>query len=260
MTQINTYKQAEDFFAKCRNKDAGRPLGPTGWRLHRTDDTYVITYCASKIATIHPDNRLVLTGCVANGVSIAIQKVLPIAVVRRSEGHYRAHIRKSDKSSVAYLSSYGLTEWKEWQTKGMRYMPGITIDLTTRTPLDYVEPVRTVDPDARKQWLRDSDRVKKHLKTIAKLGGFVRMIEALEEPRWMYCAISCKDDADLKIMLEALEGGDMLLLAQRVAEHMKRVTYQSMPDTDLQLDIIDGIFANNSLTLRRALGVITSEV
>jgi len=261
MTQITTYKQAEEFFAKARKKDAGRPLGVVGWRLFCNDDIYSINYNDKTFATIHPNNHLVLTGVdVSNGMVIGASKVLPIMVVYRSTDNYRVHIRRAGKAKNTY-GAYGLTSFRDWRTGGLRYIKNLTINLTNRQSVDYVEPVRTVDTDARKQWLRDSDRVKKHLKTIVKLGGFVPLLEALPNLRWQYRTINCQPDSpDLNIMLTALAGGDMQPLVQRVAEHMRRSSYTNPPDTEFQLGVIDAIFTNNSVALRRALGVITSEV
>lgn len=259
MTQITTYKQADEFFSKARNKDAGRPLGVVGWRLFRNGDVYHLNYNDKMFATVHPNNHLVLTGVdVSNGMVNGASKVLPIMMVYRSTDNYRVHIRKEGKPKNTY-DAYGLTTFHDWRTGGLRYIKDLTINLTTRTVVDYVEPVRTVDTDARKDWLRNSARVKKHLKTIAKLGGFDPLVSALPNLRWQYRTIGA-NPADLNIMLTALAGGDTQPLVQRVAEHMRRAAYSLPLSVESQLGIIDDIFDKNSVALRRALGVITSEV
>jgi hypothetical protein len=258
---ITSYNMAANIHAKARKPEAGKPLGPRGWRLHKDGDEYVVYCFGTQVARFLPDNtlRIVLpVGALANPISIGTDKVLPVAIARRSTGHYRLHIRVHDKLDRQVHSShfalYGLSGWSEWTTKGCRVYDGLTIDLATRkaiTPTEIVHKV--VSSDARKEWLSKSGKLKTHLKTIAKLGGFTARVDALRDTHKRRWEIDSPDIFDL--LLAAFRQDDMESLAQGLAVRMFRRSWATMDVSD-QRKFIDKVFSDNSLNLRMALGVI----
>lgn len=258
MTTFTSYQQTTEFFAKARNKEAGRPIGPSGWRLYKDNDVFRITIHASDVAYIMPNDTLVMRmDDPPAGVSMVVQHVLPIMIQRRGKGHYRLHIRKQG-GKPQDLKAYGVNDWAELRTKGLRLSVGLTIDLKTRQPVGYVEPVQVVDSDKRKVWLAQSRKVKRTLKTIAKLGGFQPRIDKLTENRWTYQSLFTASEADLQIIIDAMLNDNIEPLIQRMAETFKKHCYYELNTTEMER-IIDQIFTSNSLALRKALGVIETK-
>lgn len=255
MTTFTSYQQTAEFFAKARNKEAGRPIGPSGWRLYKDNDIFRITIHASDVAYILPNDTLVMRmDDPPAGVSMVVQHVLPILIQRRGKGHYRLHIRKCG-GKPQDLKAYNVDNWADLRTKGLRLSVGLTIDLKSRQPVGYVEPVQVVDSDRRKVWLAQSRKVKRLLKTIVKLDGFKPRIEALQENRWTYPSLFSASEADIQIMVDAMLHDKMEPLIQRVAETFKKHSYYEPNKAEME-SMIDRIFTSNSLELRKALGVI----
>lgn len=264
MTQLLSYEATKAVFATARKPAAGKPLG-SKWRLFKDGDEFVLNVEGSQIARILPDNTLRFTTSVASSSAVmGIHKVLPVMLHRRGKDHHRVHVRAPGVHPT-YLSSYGLTTWRERRTKGHRLYEGLTVSLPDRKVVDYKEPTREVDVDARKEWLRKSMALKTYLKTIAKLGGFTTAYAQLTDRtkeqdvlRWEYGSLFSltEGEEDLATIISALNGGDTQLLVQRVGESMYRNFYHQ-PGTAEQLQHIDNIFTSNSLVLRKALGVIT---
>ena len=264
MTQLLSYEATKAVFDTARKPAAGKPLG-SKWRLFKDGDEFVLNVEGSQIARILPNNTLRFTTSVPSSSAVmGIYKVLPVIFHRRSKDHYRVHVRRSG-SHHSYLSGYGLTTYQELRTEGHRLYDGLTVSLPDRKVVDYKEPVREVDVDARKEWLRKSKALKTYLKTIVKLGGFAAAYDQLDAHtkehdvfRWEYAHLFslAEGDEDLAIIISALNGGDTRLLVQRVGESMYRNFYYQ-PSTAEQLQHIDNIFTSNSLVLRKTLGVIT---
>lgn len=258
MTQLTSYDVAKEFFSKARKPTAGRPLGVTGVRLFAHNDSFAINYFALPFALIQPDNTLRFAiGNPPAGVVSGAVKVLPLTIVRRDKAHYRVHVRAKGNPRD-YLSSYGLAHHSELRSKGLRLYDGLTIDLATRQPVGYHEPVMQVDSDKRKEWLRKSAALKKHLKTVAKLGGFDAIIAGLRSgnlARWGYSSMRSADGAQLAAFVDALNGVGLDAFTQLVGEGMYREHYYD-PNIEEQLAYIDSIFTSNSLALRKALGVV----
>ena len=255
MTVFTSYAQTAEFFAKARKKEAGRPIGPSGWRLYKDGEEYVVTIHDKHIARIMPNNTLVMQiNTALAGVVMVVQHVLPILIHRRGKDHYRLHIRKQG-GRPQDLKAYGLTNWAELRTNGLRLYEGLTIDLNTRQPVDYREPVQLVDTDKRKVWLSQSRRIKRILKTIAKMEGFQPRIDKLTGNRWTYTSLHSAGEADIQIIIDAMLNDNIEPLIQRMAETFHRHAYFKLSTEDMER-IIDNIFTSNSLALRKALGVI----
>lgn len=262
MTQITSYKQAEAIFAKVRNPAMGKPLEHRGWRMFKDGDEFVINCGGAQVARILPNNTLRISLSehrVPNPVPYNVHNVLPITTTRRATGHYRVHI-EPEGTNYSHLSPqrYGLANWNELRTGGVRLYEGLVIDLTTRTVVGAKEIVTVVDADARKEWLRASKKVKTYLKTIVKLGGFTARTEALKaagKVRWEYGTLHSAGQEDIDLIVAVLRGGDTEPLVQRVAESLYRHFYSS-PETAKQIAHIDSIFTSNSLALRTTLGVV----
>lgn len=254
MTFFNSYGAADEFFAKARNKEAGRPIGPSGWRLYKDGDVFRITLHAYDIARIMPNDTLVMVAeTVQHGFVSVLPNILPILIQRRGKNHYRLHIRKQG-GKPHDLKAYGVNDWAELHTKGLRLYEGLTIDLKKREPVDYVEPLAVVDTDKRKVWLAQSRKVKRTLKTVAKLGGFQPRVDALQENRWVYQSLTAGAPSDIKIIVDAMMNDNIEPLIQRMAETFKKHSYYEL-NTEEMGKIIDNVFATNSLELRKALGV-----
>lgn len=258
MTQLTSYDAAKDFFSKARKPTDGRPMGVTGFRLFANGDDFVVNYFALPFVLFHPNNtlRFAMSEAPAGVVQGAV-KVLPLTIVRRDRAHYRVHIRAKG-SARDYLSSYGLTHHNELRSRGLRLYDGLTIDLATRQPVDYHEPVLQVDSAKRKEWLRKSAALKKHLKTVAKLGGFdaiVARVHSEGHHRWHLPPMRPARHEGLTAFLDALNGVGLDTFTQLVGEGMYREHYWD-PSIEEQLAYIDSIFTSNSLALRKALGVV----
>lgn len=254
MTFFNSYEAADDFFAKARNKEAGRPIGPSGWRLYKDGDVLRITLHDHDVARIMPNDTLVMRmDDPPAGVSMVVQHVLPILIHRRSKGHYRLHIRQWGGKPFD-PKAYGLTVGADFRTKGLRLYEGLTIDLKKRVPVDYREPVQLVDTDKRKVWLSQSRKIKRILKTIARLGAFKPRVDALQESRWVYQSLIVGAPSDIKIIIDAMMNDNIEPLIQRMAETFKKHSYYEITVTEME-GIIDNVFTVNSLELRKAFGV-----
>ncbi len=258
MTQLTSYAQTAEFFAKARNKEAGRPLGPSGWRLHKIGDDYRVVLHDVPVGRILPNDTLVMeTDDPLHGMVSVMQHVLPITVMRRSKGHYRLHIRLRGIQSND-LKAYGLTDWLELKSKGLRLYKGLTIDLIKREPVGYREPVQVVDTDKRKVWLSQSRKIKRILKTIAKMGGFHSRIDQLQENRWTYQSLFTANKADIQIIIDAMLNDNIEPLIQRMAETFKKHSYYELTVTEME-GIIDRVISSNSIALHTALGVIEQQ-
>lgn len=254
MTFFNSYGAADEFFAKARNKEAGRPIGPSGWRLYKDGDVFRITLHAYDVARIMPNDTLVMVAkTVQHGVVSVIPNILPILIHRRSKDHYRLHIRQWGGKPFD-PKAYGLTVGADFRTKGLRLYEGLTIDLKKRVPVDYVEPVQVVDADMRKVWLSKSRNLKRTLKTVARLGAFKPRVDALQESRWVYQSLTAGAPSDIKIIVDAMMNDNIEPLLQRFAETFKKHSYYEL-NTEEMGRIIDNVFTTNSLELRKALGV-----
>lgn len=263
MTYITSYDVADEVFSKARRPEKGKPLGVTGYRMYKYNDgAFAFTYCNTVFALLQPDNTLrFVTDRAPIGLVTGAAKVLPVGVVRRSSGHYRVHIRRNGYPRNS-LKGYNLETFHEFETKGLRLYNGLTIDLTTREPVEYKEPQLVfAGADARKEWLRLLKATKQHLKTIAKVGGFTALYEKIkaENPsaytRYGFDSLGHTVIAvdDLNLTASAMKGEDLPLFVQRVGESLYRDHWQC-PSVADQIKYIDKIFTNHSANLRKALG------
>jgi hypothetical protein len=185
-----------------------------------------------------------------------IWAVIPVVLHRRSTRNYRLHPILTGHEGGGY-SDCGYTNWDKLRTEGYRLHDGLTIDLTTRTAVDYKEPLIITNPDRNKEWLRKSKALKLHLKTIAKLGAFDAM---WDEPvglhRWEMDSIAMARTEHVPMFLDALNGHELTEFVRAVGHSIWR-DHLRKPSTAEQIKYIDYIFTRNSFALRSALGVIT---
>lgn len=260
MTIITTYKQAENLFAKVRKPEAGKPIGPRGWRMFKDGDEFAIYCSGTMVARVLPNNtlRMVLPDGVnlPSSVSYKIWAVIPVMLHHRSARNYRLHpILVGGKVNTP--SGCGYTLWDDFRTKGYRLYDGLTIDLTTRTAVDYKEPQTITDPERNKEWLRKSKALKLHLKTIAKLGVFDAIWdESKGMERWEMDSIATASAEQVPMFLDALNGHGLAEFVQAVGYSIWRDHF-AKPSIAEQIKYIDYIFTRNSFALRSALGVIT---
>jgi hypothetical protein len=264
MTQITSYRQAEYIAEKARNIAKGKPLGPQHWRMFKDGDEFTFYYLSTMVARILPNNtlRLVSDGGhfvhLPNGALYSIHKVLPVSLVNRSKGHYRLHIAQHGEAVPSIpRDELGVTDWDAWRKGGVRFYDGLTIDLATRTAVSYAEPTMEVDAAARKLWLSQLKTLKRHLKTIAKLGGFTARMESLDPSvrRWELVRLMHRPE-DIDLAVAALRGDITEEFLGRLT-HDLALHHYFLPDIAEQLRLIDKFFTTYSATLRLALGVIT---
>ena len=245
--QLNSYDTVRDLFGKARDKAKGKPVG-SNWRVFQDGDEYTLYCHGTMFGRFLPDNtfRFCYTGQnqYMPPAVYTMHKIMPVAMVRRSKAHYRVHVK--DKDTGVYP-----------QTEGFKLYDGLVLDLTTRLMIRYTEPKLVVDAAARTKWLRQLRALKRHLHTIAKLGGFTAMIEPMKHmARWEAGVnfLRCTSTG-LHIISQALDGVDMPVFVEMVAKSMYANIYDR-DDIPAQRAHIDDIFNTNSLELRRLRGVV----
>lgn len=267
MTMITSYDQAVALFATARKPEAGKPLGPKDWRMYKHGDEFAIYYTRTMVARLLPGNllRMVLPDDARypQGISYKVWAVLPVVLHRRSQTSAKLHVILSGNEGYTkdakLVRACGYSTWHQFSTAGYKLYDGLTIDLTTRMAVGYREPTYITDADSNKDWLRKSKRLKLHLRTAAKLGGFDAHWQALDKAtlrRWEYEDLRDVTDASKSLLLSALEGDRLSDLMQALTGSLAR-THHQWPTVAEQIKHIDRIFANHSLALRKSLGVIT---
>ena len=263
---ITSYQQAAAFFANAKSPDKGRPLGRTYWRLFKDGDDYVIKCSTDEAVRITPDNVATLhIGQYAPRKNIlwGLPKVTPIYIHKRSEGNYRVHIRRTYPSErYSKPSDFNLTGFTEFSRGGARLFDGLKIDLSNGWVLNAASDKPEVDADARKKWLTNSGKLKRHLQVITKLGGFdaltLQVMNAGSTPlyRWdLPTLVDISKHPDrLALFVAALEGDRLEEFTYLVAQSM--VACGECSDQAIQLAHINNIFTKNSVTLRVTLGVL----
>lgn len=259
MTSISSYQQAQAVMAKARKPEAGKPLGPVGWRMYKDGDEFAVNYKGTLVARILPNNTLRMV-CnkefairMPPGVGHAMHNVLPVALVNRSKGLYRLHVRLAGAPEQLAYSNYGAADWDEWNTGGYRLYDGLTIDLAARKAVGYVEPKQVIDTEARALWLVQLKTLKRYLKTVVKLGGFTARLEAMNGvSRW---EVDHFNQDDIPMTITALRGNITEEFLNRFATLMLRHHYR-LPSVQEQTSFVDFFFNNHSVELRTALGVI----
>lgn len=242
MTQIDSYEEAHALFAKARKPEAGKPLGTHMWRMFKDGDEYVVNCYVTQVARILPNNTLRV--CLSRNPSISVvqtvRRVLPIAFIRAGRGKYRVQTGEG---------SFALSDQ-------------LVIDLGSELAVGYREPETVVNADARREWLQKSAALKRHLKVIAKLGGFTAKVDELRNGsrlRWSFPAwMSHKTrELDVEYYTAALSMDPEAIdqLVQRLAEAMHYGFREPAPVSD-QLIWLDGIHKSVSYDARFALGVI----
>ena len=248
--QLNSYDTVRDLFGKARDKAKGKPVG-SNWRVFQDGDEYALYCHGSLFGRFLPDNTFRFcydrTAQYMPPATYAVHRIMPILVVRRSKGHYRVHVK--DRVTQFFP-----------QTNGFKLYEGMVLDLTTRLMVRYTEPKLVVDDAARTKWLRQLRTTKRHLNTIVRLGGFTAMLEQIaaeNTPRWHVGPnlLLRPTSADLRIMSQALDGVDLPVFVEMVAQSMYADIYDR-GDIPAQRAHIDAIFNTNSLELRRLRGVV----
>lgn len=247
--QLNSYDTVRDLFGKARSAVKGKPVG-SGWRVFQDGDEYALYCHGTMFGRFLPDNtfRFCYTGQnqYMPPAVYTMHKIMPVMMVRRSKGHYRVHVK--DRTTQFYPP-----------TEGFKLYDGMVLDLTTRLMVRYTEPQLIVDAAARTKWLRQLRALKRHLHTVAKLGGFTAMIESIGATHILRWEVGVNllraSSADLHIISQALDGAEMPAFVETVAKSMYANIYLR-DDVPAQRAHIDDIFNTNSLELRRLRGVV----
>jgi len=263
---IQSYDQAAAFFAGAKSPDKGRPLSRTEWRLFKDGDDYVIKCSTDEAVRITPDNVATLhVGQYAPRKNIlwGLPKVTPIFIHKRSEGNYRVHIRKTYPTErYNKPSDFNLTGFTEFSRGGARLFDGLKVDLSSGWILNAPSDNPEVDADARKKWLANSAKLKRHLLVITKLGGFDTLVQQVANAagtplyRWELPTLMNigKHPDRLALFKAALDGDKLQEFTYLVAQSM--VACGECSDQAIQLAHINNIFTKNSVTLRVTLGVL----
>lgn len=264
---IQSYDQAAAFFAYAKSPNKGRPLSRTDWRLFKDGDDYVIKCSTDEAVRITPDNVATLhIGQYAPRKNIlwGLPKVTPIYIHKRSEGNYRVHIRRTYPTErYNKPNDFNLTGFTEFSRGGARLFDGLKIDLSSGWVLNAPSDKPEVDADARKKWLANSAKLKRHLQVITRLGGFDALVQQVINAgdgtklyRWDLPRLLdiSKNPDRLALFKAALEGDKLEEFTYLVAQSM--VACGECSDQAIQLAHINSIFTKNSVTLRVALGVL----
>lgn len=264
---ITSYQQAAAFFGNAKSPDKGRPLSRTDWRLFKDGDDYVIKCVTDEAVRITPDNVATLhVGQYAPRKNIlwGLPKVTPIFIHKRSEGNYRVHIRKTYPTErYNKPSDFNLNGFKEFSNGGYRLFYGLKIDLSSGWVLNAASDKPEVDADARKKWLANSAKLKRHLQVITRLGGFDALVQQVMSAgdrtnlyRWDLPTLMdiARRPERLALFVAALEGDRLEEFTYLVAQSM--VACGECSDQAIQLAHINNIFTKNSVTLRVTLGVL----
>lgn len=254
--QLDSYAKVHNLFGKARNAVKGKPIG-NNWRLFQDGDEYALYCYGVMFGRFLPNNTFRFCydrTAYMPPAAYSAHKITPIMIVRRSKGHYRVHIK--DWGTEVFPTA---KEYNEFRTGGYKLYDGMVLDLSTRLMVRYMEPKLVVDDAARTKWLRQLRTLKRHLHTIAKLGGFTAMFEpiaASNEPRWAVGPNLLRPtSADLHTMSQALDGVDLPIFVEMVAKSMF-INIYPRDDIPAQRHHIDAIFSTNSLELRRLRGVV----
>lgn len=247
--QLNSYDTVRAAFGTARDKARGKPVG-SNWRVFQDGDEYALYCHGTMFGRFLPDNtfRFCYTGQnqYMPPAVYTMHKIMPVMMVRRSKGHYSVHVK--DRTTQFYPP-----------TEGFKLYDGMVLDLTTRLMVRYTEPKLVVDDAARTKWLRQLRTLKRHLHTIAKLGGFTTMIQQIIAPTTLRWEVGVNllrpTSADLHIISQALDGVDLSVFIEMVAKSMYANIYDR-DDVLAQRYHIDAIFNTNSLELRRLRGVV----
>lgn len=261
---IKSYQQAQALFSKARKPEAGKPLEARNWRLYKEGDSYTVRVAGYPVALVQPDNTLKLVlpddTSYSQAVTFKFHEALPFVLARRSDKNYRIHPVLDGWEGRHSLAACGYTGWSQFKTDGYRLYEGLTFDLSTRKPVDYKEPKMVTDAARNLDWLRKSKALKLRLKTMAKLGAFDTIWDEFTSvSRWEASSIVPilhHEHAELRLFLDALEGEKLTAFTRRVGESIYSDHFNK-PDVNTQLRYIDSLFTRNSLTLRKALGVVT---
>lgn len=259
MELISSYADAAYKFSKARKPESGKPLGKS-WRMYKDGNEFVFNHYATQVARITLANHLIIykSPHIAPLVYGTIHTVLPVSLVVVSKDNIRLHLHNLTNDNG--YRAYGLTSYAEFRTKGSALMEGETaVDLGTMTLVNYKEPKRVVNPDARKTWLKQSGAFRKHLETMAKLGFFAAQYEKMDGFRYAFMSMRhVHTRRDIDLLVQGLAGDITTELLTRIAESMYREFYRT-PTVPEQIKYIGDIMKTNSLTLRKALGVVSYE-
>jgi hypothetical protein len=194
---FNSYADCDAFFRKARSPAKGRPIASIG-RMFKIVDVYLpspkisttaqyFSICeangGTEMCRVYPDDTVEFTVAAKEVVNCytlvaTFSRILPIIVSRYKTGKYRiggtqefTRIRQADiDAPPRYWSNAG---WKWLRSEAPQYFKGIRFRLSDGACINPMpDTKRVIDSDARKVWLRDLRCYKKHLKVIAKMGGF----------------------------------------------------------------------------------------
>ena len=260
---INNYADAAALFAKARRPEKGKPLDARHWRLFKDGDEFVVNYLSVQAARILPTNQLIVMGYAdrnpPQGLVATSARVLPICIIRRSSTHYRVHAITSPGGGP--YRQYGMIDWKDMLTGGVRLYHDATFDLVRRVWLSAPEVAKTVDVVARKDWLAKSKHIQNVFRTMIRLGAIDARIRAKDAagPPWKTAPVHLirPRSHEFAALVEAVRTG---IVPEELADLFAqscRTKYYDGGGAAEQLKHVSAIFERNSLALRTALGVIT---
>jgi hypothetical protein len=255
MTFIS-YKQIEDWFAKARKPDQGRPL--SSWcRVYKKDSKFIFYGHGIEFAAVSQDNVLTFTASlpeikrVCNTLSQALHSVFGLHFNRMSTNKYKIVHPKDVRYGL------GIKNWPE-------YFSGIQFDLKTGKCLNFRPDLSTlVQPDERKLWLRKLRKFKHNIKLRCKIGVMQAIFDRVtkdfanntvyKSPYWeskewtnkLYEAINNED-----LPMEIMEG-----IMQTVYTHKTSWGYAPSYLTEYVIEITNKILSDCSIELRIRFGV-----
>lgn len=269
--KIRVYLDCVKLMKSCRNKSKGKPLS-SAFRLHDyADGAYVISVHGKSVCRITPDDKLeFLEGDYTGNAQTLSQSLLGITPVmwnRVGTGRWRvAHMACKAMSDIrANRNDRGIVDsrydkisrdqhWEYLNKYAPEFFPGIAFSLVTGECLNRRPDFKhSINPEAKKLWLRKVKAFKRMIRVQTKLGVWETLILrglSAEYPPQIDEVMRCMDTG---IMSESLQRE----FASYIANKNRWGAGSRWENADGH---IDNWFNNNSIAMRRSYGVFEGEV
>jgi hypothetical protein len=258
---ISSYKAAQLYMEKARNKAKGRPMKGAGWRLFQEGDMYVVRVYGDEVGLFLPDNTFqfspnaAMAYRIAHTLSGTMHRNLPFRWARVGHKKYRVEHRANLDLGGGFH-----WEWMRTPTNSPLVYPGLTFDLTTGKCLNP-KPDEAFKPKVneanRKVWLAALRAWKRKLKVAARLGAFDKLIaeERASPTGWVDRPV-WNDPKELDILYKAIKDCDCGTdLIRMFAASEVNIWGSASNSMDLY-ERIEKVVKNQSIELRKRFGAI----
>lgn len=252
---FDSYAACEEFFAKARYKERGRPVN--SWcRMYREGNDYVLHVYSAPAIRITPDNTLVFELSVSQvcrfGMSLAyLGRVIPFVTRRIGNNRY----------SVRVIADYNAPQ----NIDPPEYFEGIAFNLDT---LDCVnrgnDQTKEINAEKRREWLRTVKQYRKGLQLRAKIGALDTIIntvraEAAIARGWDWRYPDWAEPSHIYSLVDAMQADDysqeiLTSLIQSVPSLTGSYAVQDINSQSV-IKTYNYLIKTHSVQLRRAFGV-----